>query len=68
MENRKSKVVGWWWQHTLLIPTLGRQRPPHFLEIKTSMVYRASSRIARATQRSPGLKNPKQQSTTKSVA
>jgi hypothetical protein len=39
-----------------LIPALGRLREPDFHEFKASLVYRLSSRIARATQRSVSLK------------
>ena len=46
-----------WW-HTSLIPALGRQRQTDLCEFKTSLVYRASMRTARAfTQRNPVLKN-----------
>ena len=38
--------------HTL-IPALGRQRQADFFEFKTNLVYRVSSRTARATQRNP---------------
>jgi hypothetical protein len=40
------------WSHTPAIPGLGRQGQED--EFETSLVYRASSRIARATQRNPG--------------
>ena len=36
-----------------LIPALGKQRQTD-LQSKASLVYRVSSRIARATQRNPG--------------
>jgi hypothetical protein len=39
--------AGQWW-HMPLIPALGRQR---ISEFKASLVYRVSSRTARATQR-----------------
>ena len=41
-----------------LIPALGRQRQVDLCEFKASLVYRASSRTARAvTQRNPVSKN-----------
>jgi hypothetical protein len=39
--------------HMPLIPTLGRQRQVDSSEYKATMVYRVSSRTARATQRNP---------------
>ena len=36
-----------------LIPALGRQRQADFCEFEASLVYRASSKTARATQRNP---------------
>jgi hypothetical protein len=36
-----------------LVLALGRQRQEDLCEFKASLVYRASSRIARATQRNP---------------
>jgi hypothetical protein len=47
---------GQWW-HMLLIPTLGRQKQADLCESEASMLYRASSRTARATQRNPVSKN-----------
>jgi hypothetical protein len=38
---------------TTLIPALGRQRQVELCEFKDSLVYRASSRTAKATQRNP---------------
>ena len=38
-----------WWR-TPLIPTLGKQREADLYGQKTSLVYRESSRLARATQ------------------
>jgi hypothetical protein len=46
-----------WW-HTSLIPELGRQRQASS-EFEASLVYKVSSRTARATQRNPVLKNQK---------
>jgi hypothetical protein len=40
-----------------LIPELGRQRQADLCEVEASLVYRASSRIARATQRNPAPPN-----------
>jgi hypothetical protein len=45
---RRGRV---WW-HMPLIPALGRQRQADF-EFEASLVYRVSSRTARATQRNP---------------
>ena len=46
---------------TPLIPTLRRQRQADLCKFKTSLVYRASSRTARAvTQRNPVLKKEKE--------
>ena len=36
-----------------LIPALGRQMQVHFCEFEASLIYRASSRTARAVQRNP---------------
>ena len=47
---------------TPLIPALGRQRQVDFSEFKVSLVYKVSSRTARAvTQRNPVSKNRKRQ-------
>ena len=43
----------------LLIPALGRQRQAELYEFKASLVYRASFRTTKATQRNPVLKAPK---------
>jgi hypothetical protein len=48
------------WGCTLLIPALGRQRQAEFCEFKASLVYRVSSRTARATQRDLVLNKQKQ--------
>jgi hypothetical protein len=45
---KKSKVSRAWWP-TPLIPALGRQ----ISEFEASLVYKVSSRTARATQRNP---------------
>jgi len=47
-------VASW---HTAVIPALGRQRQAHLCEFKSTLLYRVSSRTARATQRNPVLKN-----------
>jgi hypothetical protein len=39
-----------------LIPALGREKQEDLCEFEASLVYRASSRIARATQRNPASK------------
>jgi hypothetical protein len=49
--------AGWWW-HTPLIPGLGG-RGRQISEFEASLVYRVSSRTARATQRNPVSKNQK---------
>ena len=36
-----------------IIPALGRQRQVNLCEFEASLVYRASSRASRATQRNP---------------
>ena len=41
------KLAGCWW-HTPLIPALGSQRQEGIFEFEASLVYRASTRIARA--------------------
>jgi hypothetical protein len=46
-----------WWR-TPLIPALGRQRQA-ISEFEASLVYKVSSRTARATQRNPVSKNQK---------
>jgi hypothetical protein len=42
-----------------LIPALGKQRQSDLCDFKASLVYRVSSRTARATQRNPVLKETK---------
>jgi hypothetical protein len=46
----------WTWWQLSLIPALGRQRQADF---EASLVYRVSSRTARATQKNPVLKKKK---------
>ena len=46
-----------WWC-TPLIPALWRQMQVDLNEFEASLVYKASSRIARATQKNPGSKKP----------
>jgi hypothetical protein len=48
--REKSQAV---MAHTPLILALGRQRQADHCEIEASLVYRVSSRTARATQRNP---------------
>jgi hypothetical protein len=57
-----NKIVAWW--HTPLIPALGSQRRG-ISEFEASLVYRVSSRIARATQRNPVSKNQTKPNKTK---
>jgi len=47
------------WCHTPLIPALRRQRQVELCEFEASLLYKASSRTARATQTDPVLKNQK---------
>jgi hypothetical protein len=55
-----SQSRAWW--HTPLIPALGRQRQRQAnFWVRGQLVYRVSSRTARATQRNPASKNQKQQ-------
>ena len=49
-----------------LIPALGRQRQVNLCEFEASLVYRVSSRIARATQKNSFTK--KQTTTTKKAS
>jgi hypothetical protein len=49
---KNPKGAGQWW-HVPLIPALGRQRQVDFSECETSLVYRVSSRTARAMRRNP---------------
>ena len=43
-----------------MIPALGRQRKEDLCESEASLIYRASFRAARATQRNPCLKTKQQ--------
>jgi hypothetical protein len=54
----KNPLSRAWWC-TPLIPALGRQRQV-ISEFEASLVYRVSSRTARATQRNPASKNQNQ--------
>jgi hypothetical protein len=53
---KKQKGARRWWRCTPLIPVLGRQ----ISEFEVSLVYRVSSRTARATQRNSVSKKQKQ--------
>ena len=55
--HRNISAELWW--HTPLIPALRRQRQVGLYEFKASLVYRISSRIARATQRTLSQKKKK---------
>ena len=46
-KRKKKNKAGWW--RTPLIPALGRQRQEDLCEFEASLVYRVSSRTARAT-------------------
>jgi hypothetical protein len=46
-------------RHMPLIPALGRKRQMYICELKASVVYRASSWTAKATQRNPIAKTKK---------
>ena len=48
-----------------LIPALRRQRQVDLCELEASLVYRVSSRTARAIQRNPVLKKKTKQNKTK---
>ena len=50
--HQDSELAGQWWC-TPLIPALGKQRQVDLCEFEASLVYRASSRTARAIQRNP---------------
>jgi hypothetical protein len=50
---KNINLAGQWCQGTPLIPTFERLRQADLCEIKPSLVYRVSSRTARATQRNP---------------
>ena len=47
---RHTVIVSRRWWHTPVILALGRQRQPDLYDFKASLVYRMSSRTARATQ------------------
>jgi hypothetical protein len=48
-----EKVIARQWQFMPLIPACWRQRHTDLCKFKASLVYRASSRTARDTQRNP---------------
>jgi hypothetical protein len=58
-----EKDWSWAWWYTPLIPALGSQhlggRDRRISEFQDSLVYKVSSRKARATQKNPVLKNKK---------
>jgi hypothetical protein len=47
---KNYSIAGWWWC-TTLIPAPRRQRQVDLCESEASLVYTASSRTAKATQR-----------------
>jgi hypothetical protein len=51
---KKKARAGRWWC-TPLAPALGRQRQVDLFEFEVSLLYKSSSRTARATQRNPVL-------------
>lgn len=53
-------------EYTPLILEVGRQRQADLCEFQASLVYRVSSRTARATQRNPVLKNKRESEHTDS--
>ena len=56
--SEKRFIAGQWW-HRPLIPALRRQRWVGLCEFKASLVYRASLRTAKTTQRNSVSKNKK---------
>jgi hypothetical protein len=56
-KKKKKNQAGQWWC-TPLIPAL-RSQSQQISEFKASLIYRLSSRTARATQRRPCLKENK---------
>jgi hypothetical protein len=54
----KKEMIQMWWCIPL-VPELQRQRQVDLCEFETCLVYRASSRIARATQKNPVTKKKK---------
>jgi hypothetical protein len=59
MTSYYKNFTGWWW-HKPLIPGLGRQSRK-ISEFEASLVYKVSSRRARAIQRNPVLEKPTKQ-------
>jgi hypothetical protein len=60
-------MVRQWWLMPL-IPAFMRQRQADFCKFEASLVYRPSSRPARATQRNPVSKNKKQKTKRQSFS
>jgi hypothetical protein len=53
IQNNKRKSKAEQWRPMVLIPALWRLRQADLFECQASLVYRVSSRTARATQRNP---------------
>ena len=61
----KTKKIAGQWQHTTSITAFVKQRKVGLCEFEASLVYRVSSRIARATQRNPVLEKTNKQTNKK---
>ena len=55
------------WRRTPLVPALGRQRQVDLCQFEASLIYRGSSRTARATQRNLVSKNKNNKTKKKSI-
>lgn len=54
---KNNNYAKWWWCMPL-IPTLRRERQVGLCDLEASLVYRVTSKTAKATQGNPVLKNP----------